>query len=63
MMKKSLVLAGWVSANQKLKNVIKTESDKRWFNFIYPTKNTYSQDNAAMVWILTYYKIKNFTVK
>jgi N6-L-threonylcarbamoyladenine synthase len=56
---KSLVLAWWVSANEKLKNKISLKSKQNWYNFIAPVKNLYSQDNAAMVWILAYYKIIN----
>lgn len=56
---KSIVLAWWVSANENLKKRITTEANIKWFNFNYPKKIIYSQDNAAMVWILAYYKIKN----
>lgn len=56
---KSLVLAWWVSANDNLKSEISKESLKLNYNFIHPIKNIYSQDNAAMVGILAYYKIKN----
>lgn len=56
---KSLVLAWWVSANDNLKLEISKQAKSQHYNFIYPTKNIYSQDNAAMVWILAYYKIKN----
>jgi len=62
---KTIMLAWWVSANNKLKDSISTLALKKWLNFIYPTKLTYCMDNAAMVWILTYYKIKynNYTHK
>lgn len=56
---KTVMLAWWVSANNKLKDKIKELSEREWINFIYPTKLTYCMDNAAMVWILTYYKIKH----
>ncbi len=56
---KTVMLAWWVSANNKLKDKIKELSEKEDINFIYPTKLTYCMDNAAMVWILTYYKIKH----
>lgn len=55
---KTIMLAWWVSANNKLKNLLKIEAEKEWLTFIFPTKNIYSMDNAAMVWINTYYKIK-----
>ena len=56
---KSLVLAWWVSANNKLKETIKKEANKKGYNFLYPIKPVYSQDNAAMVGILAYYTIIN----
>lgn len=55
---KAIMLAWGVSANNKLKNTISKLSQKENIKFIYPTKLTYCMDNAAMVWILTYYKIK-----
>lgn len=55
---KTVMLAGWVSANTKLKNEISKLAKKENINFIHPVKNLYSMDNAAMVWINTYYKIK-----
>lgn len=56
---KTIMLAGWVSANNKLKDKIKCLADKQGLKFIYPTKLTYCMDNAAMVWMLTYYRIKH----
>ncbi len=55
---KNILLAGGVSANDNLKNIIKDFAIKNNYNFLYPIKKIYSMDNAAMVWILTYYKIK-----
>lgn len=55
---KTVMLAWWVSANNKLKNEINKLSKKERLEFIYPSKNLYCMDNAAMVWINTYYKIK-----
>jgi N6-L-threonylcarbamoyladenine synthase len=55
---KTVMLSGWVSANNKLKNEIKKLADKSRIKFIFPIKNLYCMDNAAMVWINTYYKIK-----
>lgn len=55
---KSIVLAGWVSSNSYLKEKLKNECDKRGLNFIYPVKNIYSQDNAAMIGVRAFYEIK-----
>ncbi len=55
---KNIMLSWWVSANDKLNNIIKEICKKNWYNFLSPTKKIYSMDNAAMVGILTYYKIK-----
>lgn len=55
---KTIMLAWWVSANNKLKNTIEKMSKKERINFIFPAKLTYCMDNAAMVGILTYYRIK-----
>lgn len=55
---KTVILAWGVSANTKLKNEIQKLADKKWIKFIYPIKNLYCMDNAAMVWINTYYKVK-----
>ena len=54
----TVILAWWVSANTKLKKTIEDLSKKEGINFIYPKKLIYSMDNAAMVWINIYYKIK-----
>lgn len=55
----SLVLAWWVSANSRLKDSISVKAKENNFTFIHPKKIVYSQDNAAMVWMLWYYKIIN----
>jgi N6-L-threonylcarbamoyladenine synthase len=55
----TVMLAWGVSANDKLISLIKDESEKSDLNFIYPIKKLYSWDNAAMVGINAYYKIKN----
>lgn len=55
---KTVILAWWVSANTKLKKEIQRLADEKGVKFIYPTKNLYCMDNAAMVWINTYYRIK-----
>ena len=52
------MLAGWVSANNKLKQEISALVSKNNLDFIFPVKNLYSMDNSAMVWILAYYRIK-----
>lgn len=56
----TIMLAGGVSANEDLKNKIKTLALKNNLEFIYPIKNLYCMDNAAMIWILAYYKIKHW---
>ncbi|MDD2907933.1 MAG: tRNA (adenosine(37)-N6)-threonylcarbamoyltransferase complex transferase subunit TsaD [Candidatus Gracilibacteria bacterium] len=62
---KTVMLAGGVSANNKLKDEIKKLADSEHFSFIFPKRNLFCMDNAAMVGILTYYKIKykNFEEK
>lgn len=55
---KTIMLAGWVSANERLKNEISKRAEELGIKFLHPVKNVYSMDNAAMVWINTYYKIK-----
>lgn len=55
---KTVMLSWWVSANNKLRNEIEKLAKKNNLNFIYPKKLVYCMDNAAMIWILTYYKIK-----
>lgn len=53
-----IMLSGWVSANTKLRDEIQKQANKKWLRFLYPKKITYCMDNAAMIWILAYYKIK-----
>ena len=55
---KTVLLAGWVSANTRLKDEIAKLCEKENLVFQHPTKITYCMDNAAMVWILTYYRVK-----
>ncbi len=55
---KTIMLAGWVSANNDLKNKIQTWALRNNLEFIHPIKNLYCMDNAAMIGILAYYKIK-----
>ena len=55
---KTVLLAGWVSANNRLKQEIKKLAEKKGLNFLHPVSNLYCMDNAAMVGILTYYRIK-----
>jgi len=55
---KTVLLAGWVSANTRLKEEITRLSQKNNLKFLHPVKNIYSMDNAAMVGILTYYRVK-----
>jgi N6-L-threonylcarbamoyladenine synthase len=55
---KTVLLAGGVSANDDLRTKILQETQKQGLNFFYPTKKLYCMDNAAMIGILAYYKIK-----
>lgn len=57
---KTVMLAGWVSANSKLRDEIDKLAKKNNLEFIFPLKNIYCMDNAAMIGILAYYKIKYF---
>jgi N6-L-threonylcarbamoyladenine synthase len=55
----TVMLAWWVSANDKLISLISEKSEKEGLNFIYPVKKVYCWDNAAMVGINAYFKILN----
>lgn len=55
---KTVMLAWWVSANTKLRQDIQKLATENNLEFIYPKKNIYCMDNAAMIWILTHYRIK-----
>lgn len=55
---KTVMLAWGVSANTKLRDEIQKLATKNNLNFIYPKKIVYCMDNAAMIWILAYYRIK-----
>ena len=57
---RTIMLAWWVSANDKLIDLISDLAKKLDLNFLSPVKKIYSMDNAAMVWINAYYKIKNW---
>nr|MDD3720095.1 tRNA (adenosine(37)-N6)-threonylcarbamoyltransferase complex transferase subunit TsaD [Candidatus Gracilibacteria bacterium] len=54
----TIMLAGGVSANDRLKEYIEELIKGKDIKFIYPVKKVYSMDNAAMVGINAYYKIK-----
>lgn len=56
---KTVMLAWGVSANTNLRDLISKDALKNNLDFISPIKLVYCMDNAAMVWILTYYKIKH----
>lgn len=56
---KTVMLAWWVSANDKLIETITNMAIENNLNFIYPKKKIYSWDNSAMVGINAYYKLKN----
>lgn len=52
-----ILLAGGVSASNTLKNAILQEANIRNIDFLAPTKNIYSGDNAAMIGIRAFYEI------
>ncbi len=54
----TLMLAWWVSANDDLNMRIQKEAQKLWLIFLAPKKKLYCMDNAAMIGILAYYRIK-----
>jgi N6-L-threonylcarbamoyladenine synthase len=54
----TVLLAGWVSANDDLRARIQKWCDELSYDFFYPTKKVYCMDNAAMIWILTYYRAR-----
>lgn len=54
----TILLAGWVSANVDLKERIEELAKQHHLKFFAPVKNIYSMDNAAMMGILAYYKLK-----
>lgn len=54
-----IALAGWVSANTRLKDMLTKKSQEMGYDFIAPKKILYSMDNAAMIGIRAYYHIVN----
>jgi len=54
----TLLLAGWVSANDDLNQKISSEVDRLWHKFFAPKKKLYCMDNAAMIGIVAYYRVK-----
>ncbi len=56
---KTVMLAGGVSANDRLKEYIEKLIVWKSIKFVYPAKKLYCMDNAAMVGINAYYKIKS----
>ncbi len=59
---KSILLAGGVSANSRLRNTTKVKSEKYGFNFFYPSLG-YCTDNGAMVASCANYKIKKYGIE
>ncbi len=55
---KTLLLAWWVSANDDLRDKIFLQSQKLQKKFLSPVKKVFCMDNAAMIGILAYFKIK-----
>jgi N6-L-threonylcarbamoyladenine synthase len=59
-----LVLGGGVSANQFLRDYIKKFLKENLKNVeLFIPKKKYCTDNAAMIGLLTYYKIKTNEIK
>ncbi|USN58110.1 MAG: hypothetical protein H6767_07395 [Candidatus Peribacteria bacterium] len=54
----TVMLAGGVSANTILRDKIQLLADTHELEFLYPKKIQYCMDNAAMVGINTYYKVR-----
>ena len=54
----TVLLAGWVSANDDLRRHIQKQCSEQGYTFFYPTKKVYCMDNAAMIGILAYYRAK-----
>lgn len=54
----TIMLAWWVWANTLLREKIEEWAKQKNLQFIYPKKLSYCMDNAAMIGILAYYKIK-----
>jgi N6-L-threonylcarbamoyladenine synthase len=53
---RDIALAGGVSANTRLKDILSTEATSRGWDFVAPKKILYSMDNAAMVGIRACYE-------
>lgn len=53
-----MILAGGVSANSHLKNILENSAKTKNLQFFAPTKIVYSQDNAAMIGIRAYHEIR-----
>ncbi|MDA9129108.1 tRNA (adenosine(37)-N6)-threonylcarbamoyltransferase complex transferase subunit TsaD [Candidatus Gracilibacteria bacterium] len=54
----TVLLAGGVSANDDLNTKISGEAQKLGLKFFAPAKKLYCMDNAAMIGILAYYRVK-----
>jgi N6-L-threonylcarbamoyladenine synthase len=54
----SIMLAGWVSANTKLTELVQEKCLKHNIKLLTPIEKRYCMDNAAMIGILTYYRVK-----
>lgn len=53
-----IMLAWWVGANTLLRDEIQKWALEKGLKFLYPKKLEYCMDNAAMIGILTYYRVK-----
>lgn len=54
---KTIALAGWVSANDRLRELLLEKNIWNSSQCIFPKKKVYCMDNAAMIGITAYYKI------
>jgi N6-L-threonylcarbamoyladenine synthase len=52
----SVMLAGWVSANDALRDRIASDATKNGWQFIAPARKVYSMDNAAMIGVRAWYE-------
>jgi N6-L-threonylcarbamoyladenine synthase len=58
-----IALAGGVSANTRLKDILTTVAETRDWTFVAPRKILYSMDNAAMVGMRAYYEYRTISEK
>lgn len=54
----SVMIAGGVSANDRLRETVEQQAKKHGYYFLAPTSKIYSGDNAAMVGMTAYFLTK-----